>query len=106
MAFKAAFNKAEPIILEPIEKVNVLTPEEYMGDVIGDLNSKRGQVDKMEDRGNLKSIDAKVPLSELFGYSTILRGMSQGRANYSMEFSHYQEVPQKVAEEIPSGKKK
>ncbi|MCD4705208.1 elongation factor G [bacterium] len=106
MAFKSAFNSANPIILEPIMKVNVITPEDYMGDVIGDLNSKRGQVDNMEDRGNAKSIDSKVPLSELFGYATTLRGTTQGRANYSMEFSHYQEAPQKIAEEIIAGERK
>lgn len=103
IAFKEAFKKANPIILEPIMKVNVMTPESYMGDVIGDLNSKRGQVDHMEDKGNIKSIDSKVPLSELFGYSTSLRGMTQGRASYSMEFSHYQEAPQKIAQEIIEG---
>jgi len=106
MAFKEACRNAQPIILEPIMKVNVSTPENYMGDVIGDLNSKRGQVGKMEDRGNIKSIDAEVPLAELFGYSTTLRGMTQGRANYSMEFDHYQEVPKKIAEEIKSGDRK
>ena len=106
MAFKEACRNAQPIILEPIMKVNVSTPENYMGDVIGDLNSKRGQVGNMEDRGNIKSIDAEVPLAELFGYSTTLRGMTQGRANYSMEFDHYQEVPKKIAEEIKSGDRK
>ena len=105
-AFKDACRAAQPIILEPIMKVNAITPEEYMGDVIGDLNSKRGQIDSMEDRVNLKSINAKVPLSELFGYATTLRGMTQGRASYTMEFSHYQEVPQKIAQEIIEGKRK
>ena len=100
MAFKDAVRKANPILLEPIMKVEVTTPEEYMGNVIGDLNSKRGQIDSMTDRGNLKVIDAKVPLAEMFGYATALRSMSQGRANYSMEFLHYDEVPRHVAEEI------
>ncbi|MCX6792760.1 MAG: elongation factor G [Candidatus Falkowbacteria bacterium] len=100
MAFKDAVRKASPILLEPVMKVEVTTPEEYMGNVIGDLNSKRGQIDQMTDRGNLKVIDAKVPLAEMFGYATQLRSMSQGRANYSMEFLHYNEVPRHVAEEI------
>ncbi len=106
MALKEACRNSQPIILEPIMKVNVVTPEQYMGDVIGDLNSKRGQVDEMKDLGNAKSIDAQVPLSELFGYATSLRGMTQGRANYTMEFGHYQEVPKKIAEEIISGDRK
>ncbi len=100
MAFKDAVRKANPILLEPVMKVEVTTPEEYMGNVIGDLNSKRGQIDQMTDRGNLKVIDAKVPLAEMFGYATALRSMSQGRANYSMEFLHYAEVPRHVAEAI------
>jgi len=100
MAFKDAVRKANPILLEPVMKVEVTTPEEYMGNVIGDLNSKRGQIDQMTDRGKLKVVDAKVPLAEMFGYATQLRSMSQGRANYSMEFLHYSEVPRHVAEEI------
>ncbi len=100
MAFKDACRKANPVLLEPIMKVEVTTPEEYMGNVIGDLNSKRGQIDQMSDRGNLKVIDAKVPLAEMFGYATALRSMSQGRANYSMEFLHYSEVPRHAAEAI------
>ncbi len=100
MAFKEACRKATPILLEPIMKVEVTTPEEYMGNVIGDLNSKRGQIDQMSDRGNLKVIDSKVPLAEMFGYATQLRSMSQGRANYSMEFLHYSEVPRHAAEAI------
>lgn len=75
-------------------------PEEFMGDVIGDLNSKRGRIEKMEDRGNGKVVDALVPLSEMFGYTTTLRSMTQGRASNSMEFDHYAEVPRNVAEEI------
>ncbi|WKZ24427.1 MAG: elongation factor G [Patescibacteria group bacterium] len=106
LAFKEACRKASAILLEPIMKVEVTTPEEYMGNVIGDLNSKRGQIDQMTDRGNLKVVDAKVPLAEMFGYATQLRSMSQGRANYSMEFLHYNEVPRHVAEEIAGGKGK
>ncbi len=100
MAFKSAFNKAKPIILEPIMKVEVVTPEQYMGDVIGDINSKRGQVNEMMDRANAKVIHAFVPLSEMFGYATSLRSMTQGRASYSMEFYQYQEVPSNIAEAI------
>jgi elongation factor G len=100
MAFKAAFNKAKPSVLEPIMKVEVVTPEQYMGDVIGDLNSKRGQVSEMMDRAGAKIINAEVPLSEMFGYATSLRSMTQGRASYSMEFAKYQEVPKSVEEEL------
>ncbi len=100
MAFKDGFRKAKPVILEPIMKVEAVTPEQYMGDVIGDLNSKRGQVSEMTDRAGVKVIDAEVPLSEMFGYATALRSMTQGRASYSMEFAKYAEVPKNVAEEI------
>jgi elongation factor G len=100
MGFQAAAKKADPIILEPIMKVEVTVPEEFMGDVIGDLNSKRGRIEKMEDRSGAKIIDAFVPLAEMFGYTTSLRSMTQGRASNSMEFDHYEEVPRQVAEEI------
>jgi elongation factor G len=100
LAFKEACAKAKPVLLEPIMKVEVTTPEEYMGNVVGDLNSKRGQIDQMTERGKLKVIDAKVPLAEMFGYATTLRSMSQGRANYSMEFLHYAEAPKFVVEKI------
>ena len=109
MALKEAVRRASPIILEPIMKVNVITPENFMGDVVGDLNSKRGIIREMGDRGEgsarVKVIDAEVPLSAMFGYATQLRSMSQGRANYSMEFGHYAEVPKNLAEEIITGKK-
>jgi len=109
MALKEAVRRANPIILEPIMKVNVITPENFMGDVVGDLNSKRGIIREMGDRGEgtarVKVIDAEVPLSSMFGYATQLRSMSQGRANYSMEFGHYSEVPKTLAEEIIEGKK-
>ena len=108
MAFKAAVQKAKPVILEPIMKVQIITPENYMGDVVGDVSSKRGIVKEMNDRGEgrtlLKEIDADIPLAAMFGYATQLRSMTQGRANYAMEFSHYSEVPRNVAEEIMSGK--
>jgi len=100
LAFKEAAAKAKPVLLEPIMKVEVTTPEEYMGNVVGDLNAKRGQIEEMTDRGNIKVIRAKVPLAEMFGYATSLRSMSQGRANYSMEFLHYAEAPKFVVEKI------
>ena len=100
MAFKAAFAQAGGVILEPIMAVEAVTPEQYMGDVIGDLNSKRGQVNEMVDRAGAKVIHADVPLSEMFGYATALRSMTQGRASYSMEFKQYSEAPKNVVEEI------
>ncbi len=100
MAFQDGFKKGNPVLLEPIMKVEVVTPEEFMGDVIGDLNSKRGRIDTMEDRAGAKVITAFVPLAELFGYTTNLRSMSQGRASSSMELAHYEEVPPNVAEAV------
>jgi elongation factor G len=99
-AFKEGIPKAQPRLLEPIMKVEVVTPEDYMGDIIGDLNSRRGQINGMEPRGNAQVISAQVPLAAMFGYVNTLRSMSQGRAQYSMEFSHYDQVPQQVADEI------
>ena len=100
MGFKAGCEKASPVILEPIMAVEVVVPEDYMGDVIGNLNSRRGRIENMEDRAGVKVVTAKVPLAEMFAYSTTLRGMSQGRGNYTMQFSHYEEAPRNVAEEI------
>ncbi|MDD4883735.1 EF-Tu/IF-2/RF-3 family GTPase, partial [Sulfuricurvum sp.] len=100
MGFKEAARKASPAILEPLMKVEVEVPENFMGDVIGDLNRRRGQVNNMGDRSGNKIVNAFVPLSEMFGYSTDLRSATQGRASYSMEFDHYEEVPRNVAEEI------
>lgn len=100
MAVKDAARKANPVLLEPIMKVEVEIPEEYMGDVIGDLNRRRGQVGSMDDRMGSKVITAMVPLAEMFGYSTDLRSATQGRGTYSMEFDHYEEVPRNVADEI------
>jgi elongation factor G len=105
-AFKDACQKAGPVLLEPIMKVEVTTPEEYMGNIIGDLSSKRGQIEEMSDRANIKVVRSKVPLAEMFGYSTSLRSMSQGRANYVMEFSHYAEVPKNILEAIKEKKGK
>ncbi|MDC0861541.1 elongation factor G [Alphaproteobacteria bacterium] len=101
-AFRDAMKKASPKLLEPIMKVEVVTAEEYMGDIIGDLNSRRGQIEKMEDRGNAKVISSTVPLANMFGYVNNLRSMSQGRASYTMLFSHYDIVPSNVEEEIKS----
>lgn len=100
MAFKEAASKAQPVLLEPIMSVEVVTPEEYMGDVIGDLNARRGKVQGMEKRGNSQVIRALVPLAEMFGYATDLRSKTQGRATYTMQFSHYEEVPKNIAESI------
>jgi len=100
MAFRAAAEQAHPVILEPVMKVEVVTPEEYMGDIVGDLNRRRGKVLGMHDRGNAKVIDAEVPLAEMFGYATQLRSLSQGRATYTMMFDHYEEVPANIAKEI------
>ncbi|MCK4524862.1 MAG: elongation factor G [Candidatus Andersenbacteria bacterium] len=100
IAFQAAFKNAKPVILEPIMKVEAITPEQFMGDVVGDLSSKRGQIENMGERGQSKIVDALVPLSSMFGYATQIRSMTQGRGNYSMEFDHYQEVPKNVADEI------
>lgn len=100
MALKAAKDKCNPVILEPYMKVEVTVPEEYMGDVMGDLNSRRGRIEGMDARAGAQVIRAKVPLSEMFGYSTTLRSRTQGRGVYSMELSHYEEVPKSIAEEI------
>jgi elongation factor G len=100
MGFKEGCRKARPAILEPLMKVEVEVPEDYMGDVIGDLNRRRGQISNMSDRSGNKIVDAFVPLAEMFGYSTDLRSATQGRATYSMEFDHYEEVPKNVSEEI------
>jgi elongation factor G len=100
MAYQDAAKKARPIIKEPIMEVEVVVPEEYMGDVMGDLSSRRGHITHMDSRGGLQVITARVPLSEMFGYSTNLRSMTQGRGNYTMQFALYDEVPKSVSEEI------
>jgi elongation factor G len=99
-AFKDGALKAGPKLLEPIMRVEVVTPDDYMGDVIGDLNSRRGQVTGMDSRGNARVIDAMVPLANMFGYVNTLRSMSQGRAQYTMHFDHYEQVPEAVADEV------
>jgi elongation factor G len=100
MAVKDAIEKAAPVVLEPMMRVEVTMPEDFMGDVIGDLNSRRGQVEGMDSRGTTQVVRAFVPLAEMFGYATDLRSMTQGRASYSMELSHYAEVPAAVAAEL------
>jgi len=100
MGFKSGTAKASPVLLEPVMKVEVVTPEEYMGDIIGNLSSRRGRVQGMGDRGNAKVVEAEVPLAEMFGYATTVRSMSQGRATYTMQFDHYEEVPGNIAKEI------
>jgi elongation factor G len=99
-AFKAACAKAKPVLLEPIMKVEVVTPEEYMGDIIGDFNKRRGQVEGMESKAGARVVKARVPLAEMFGYVTALRTISSGRATSSMEFSHYEEVSKSIAVEV------
>ncbi|SDZ62507.1 elongation factor G [Evansella caseinilytica] len=100
MALKEAKNKCKPVILEPIMKVEVVIPEEYMGDIMGDITSRRGRVEGMDSRGNAQIVRAMVPLSEMFGYATSLRSNTQGRGQYTMHFDHYEEVPKSIAEEI------
>ena len=105
MAFKEAAQKAKPVILEPIMRVEVVVPEKFMGDITGSLSGKRGQIEGMEDRGMNKAVHAKVPLSEMFGYTTTLRSMTEGRGNMTMEFDHYDVVPQNVAADIIASRK-
>jgi len=100
MALKEAARRAKPVLLEPIMAVEVVTPEEFMGDVIGDLNRRRGRIEGMEPRGNAQVIKAYVPLAEMFGYATDLRSQTQGRATYTMQFERYDEVPPNIAESI------
>jgi len=106
MAFQAATKKAKPVILEPIMKLEVIIPSEFFGDTIGDLSARRGRVEETSDRLNLKVIDAKIPLAEMFGYATTLRSLTEGRGNFTMEFNHYEEVPANIAQEIIEGKRR
>jgi len=105
MALKEAVRRGDPTLLEPIMDVEVVTPEEYLGDVMGDLGSRRGKIGGMTQRAGAQVIGASVPLSEMFGYSTTLRSLSQGRAVYSMQFSNYSAVPKSKADEIVEGRK-
>ena len=105
LAFKEAMQKGAPVLLEPIMRVEVTMPEEYMGDVIGDINSRRGRIEGMEDVGGGKMVKGYVPLAEMFGYATDLRSKTQGRVNYSMFFEKYEQVPKSVQEKVISAKK-
>ena len=100
LALKEAGKKCKPVLLEPIMKVQVITPEEYLGNVMGDITSRRGRPLGQESRGNALAINAMVPLAEMFGYATSLRSNTQGRANFTMEFDHYEEAPKNITEEI------
>jgi elongation factor G len=100
MAFKDAAKKAHPVLLEPVMRVEVVVPEEYMGDVIGDITSRRGHIQQMEVRGGSQVINSRVPLSEMFGYATDLRSSTQGRGSYSMHFDRYEPAPASVSEEV------
>jgi elongation factor G len=102
MAFKEAMQRAKPKLLEPVMSVEVVTPEEYLGDVIGDLNSRRGRIEQLEPRGNAQAVRARVPLATMFGYATDLRSTTQGRATFTMQFDRYEDAPQSVAGEIVS----
>ena len=106
ICFQNAAKAAAPVILEPIMKVEVTVPENYFGDVMGNISSRRGQIQETGDRGLIKFIKAEVPLAEMFGYATDLRSMTQGRGNYTMEFGHYFKAPSNVTEEIISKKQK
>ena len=105
IALQEASKRAGAVLLEPVMKVEVVTPDQFLGDVTGDLSSKRGKIEQMSERGNARVVDAKVPLSEMFGYVTKLRSMTEGRASYTMEFDHYDEVSNNIAELIKEGKK-
>ncbi|MBU1487001.1 elongation factor G, partial [bacterium] len=100
LAFRDGAKKANPVLLEPVMKLEVVTPAEFVGDVIGDLGSRRGHIDQMERKGDVQFVQAKAPLAQMFGYATVLRSATQGRANYSMEFSNYSEVPKNIQDEI------
>jgi elongation factor G len=103
MGFKECMKRADPVLMEPVMEVEVVSPEDYVGDVIGDLSSRRGRIEGMEMRANARIIRATVPLADMFGYATDLRSKTSGRAAYSMQFSHYDEVPKDVAEKVLKG---
>ena len=106
MAFQAGCKNAKPVILEPMMRLEVIIPENFFGDVIGDLSSRRGKIEDTKERLKMKVIDAKIPLSEMFGYATILRSLTEGRGSFTMEFDCYEEVPQNIAQEIIDGKRR
>ena len=105
-ALKSASQKAKPVLLEPIMKIEVIVPSEFFGDVISDLNRRRGIIEETKDRLSLKIIDAKVPLAEMFGYATGLRSLTRGRGTFTMEFDRYEKVPENISQEIIEGKRK
>jgi elongation factor G len=105
-AFQEVSRQAQPVLLEPIMKVEVITPEEFFGDVMGDLSSRRGKIVDTTSREKTKVIDAEVPLAEMFGYATSLRSLTKGRANFTMEFKEYFEVPRHISEEVVAGRKR
>ena len=105
LAFKEAYAKADPCLLEPVMKVEVIIPEQYMGDVMGDISSRRGRIEGMEARMGEQTVHAFVPLSEMFGYATDLRSRTQGRGLFSMQFDHYEEVPRSIAEKVTGVRK-
>jgi len=100
MAFKEGFRKADPVLLEPIMKIEVVTPEDYVGDIMGDLSRRRGLLQGQDDTPSGKTINAMVPLGEMFGYATSIRSLSQGRATFTMEFDHYAEAPKNIADSV------
>ncbi|HDH99079.1 MAG TPA: elongation factor G, partial [bacterium] len=106
MAFQAAAKRAKPVLLEPIMKLEVIIPPQFFGDVIGDLSARRGRIEETKDRVNLKVIDAMVPLAEMFGYATSLRSLTEGRGTFTMEFSHYEQVPVNIVQQITEGGKR
>ena len=106
IAFQGAAKAAKPILLEPVMRLEVIVPSDFFGDIVGDLSSRRGRVEETKDRLNLKIIDAKIPLAEVFGYATVLRSLTEGRGNFTMEFDHYEEVPSNIAQEIIEGKRR
>ncbi|MGB9613367.1 MAG: elongation factor G, partial [Candidatus Margulisiibacteriota bacterium] len=104
MAFKEAVKKSKPVILEPIMKIEVVVPEQYLGDVIGNLSSRRGHIEELESHAGIQTIRGKVPLASMFGYATDLRSLTQGRGTFTMEFSQYRQVPPNIAEQITKEK--
>ena len=106
MAFQEAAKRAKPVMLEPVMSLSVVVPEQFLGDITGDISSRRGRIEELGERGQMKEVDSKVPLSEMFGYATQLRSMTQGRGAFTMEFSHYEEVTGNIAQEIAAGKRR
>jgi elongation factor G len=106
MAFQEAARRGKAMILEPVMKLEVIIPADFLGDTIGDLSARRGRIEATKDRIDFKVIEAKVPLAEMFGYATVLRSLTEGRGTFTMEFDHYEEAPQNIAQEIIEGKRR